>query len=138
MNFASAKKPGRGFINGAQAQEESLARSSSLYASLSEAPTFYDINERANSKVYTHNIIYSERITVFRDNSEDEDLLENPYIVDMITCPAVNRRITNKMNDNEVNHTMVERARRILCVAVKHKVQHLVLGAWANQMPGMC
>ncbi|MBY0487254.1 MAG: TIGR02452 family protein, partial [Flavobacteriaceae bacterium] len=34
LNFASAKNPGGGFLGGASAQEESLARSSSLYSSL--------------------------------------------------------------------------------------------------------
>jgi uncharacterized protein (TIGR02452 family) len=39
--FASARKPGGGFRNGAQAQEESLARSSALYACLCAVPEFY-------------------------------------------------------------------------------------------------
>ena len=34
LNFASAKNPGGGFINGAMAQEESLAASSILYRTL--------------------------------------------------------------------------------------------------------
>lgn len=34
LNFASARNPGGGFLGGSQAQEESLARSSGLYASL--------------------------------------------------------------------------------------------------------
>src|SRR3954463_12627680 len=40
LNFASAKNPGGGFLSGSQAQEESLARASGLYASLVAAVTF--------------------------------------------------------------------------------------------------
>jgi uncharacterized protein (TIGR02452 family) len=38
LNFASAKNPGGGFLNGSEAREESLARSSALYASLQQVP----------------------------------------------------------------------------------------------------
>lgn len=130
LNFASAKNPGGGFLNGAQAQEESLARSSSLYGSLSNASLFYHVNEIAKSKVYTHSIIYSGGVTVIRDTTENEGLLEIPYVVDIITCPAVNRRITHREENNYIDSVIIERAKRVLCVAYKHRVKHLILGAW--------
>jgi len=131
LNFASAKNPGGGFLNGAQAQEESLARTSTLYSSLSDAKCFYDINEAAKSRVYTHNIIYSENVTVFRDSSAEENLLKTPYIVDIVSCPAVNRRLTkSSIKDTIVDDVMIERTRMIFSVTKKHDVGHLVLGAW--------
>src|SRR5215472_15160501 len=40
LNFALAKNPGGGFLTGARAQEESLARSSGLYACLNGNPMY--------------------------------------------------------------------------------------------------
>ncbi|EEB95112.1 hypothetical protein MPER_05972 [Moniliophthora perniciosa FA553] len=52
LNFASAKKPGGGFLTGAQAQEESIARSSTLYPSLMTdiASKFYNYHLKPDRK----------------------------------------------------------------------------------------
>lgn len=44
LNFASAKNPGGGFLGGARAQEEDLARASALYPALERASEYYEAN----------------------------------------------------------------------------------------------
>jgi uncharacterized protein (TIGR02452 family) len=69
LNFASAKNPGGGFLRGAQAQEESIARSSSLYLALTQALFFngyYGYNRRGKKGIYSHRMIYSPRVTIFK------------------------------------------------------------------------
>ena len=88
LNFASAKNPGGGFRTGAQAQEESLARSSGLYLSLLKAFSHYSYHRTHRSGLYSDRMIYSPRCPVFR--RDDGELLERVYRVDFITSPAPN------------------------------------------------
>lgn len=46
LNFASAKNPGGGFLNGAMAQEESIARASTLYPCLIKENEFYNYHKK--------------------------------------------------------------------------------------------
>ncbi len=108
LNFASAKKPGGGFINGSQAQvriafyipyfqlsshyiqEESLARSSTLFASLSVPISkrfYFHYALDPDNAFYTHSMIYSPSVIIFRD---DKGEWTAPLEVDMLTCAAVN------------------------------------------------
>jgi hypothetical protein len=71
LNFASAKHPGGGFLNGAQAQEESIARSSTLYPSLmSETATpFYTVHRHdPQAGYYSHSMVYSPNVLLLRDD----------------------------------------------------------------------
>ena len=64
--FASAKNPGGGFLNGARAQEESIARVSALYACQTSVPQFYALPRQAQDLRYSDRVIYSPRVPVFR------------------------------------------------------------------------
>ena len=131
LNFASAKNPGGGFLGGSQAQEESLARASSLYASLVQADGFYRANKDCRSSIYTDHIIYSPDVVVFRDHKDK--LLRKPYLLSFITVPAVNAGAVRKneaKNISKINSVMVERIEKILRVALYYQHTHIILGAW--------
>ncbi|KZP28482.1 hypothetical protein FIBSPDRAFT_852625 [Athelia psychrophila] len=90
LNFASATKPGGGFLTGAQAQEESLARSSTLYRSLTAAPAqaFYAAHNRnSRGEYYTHAMALSPGVVFFRD---DAGGWTEPVEADVLTSAAVN------------------------------------------------
>lgn len=131
LNFASAKNAGGGFLGGAQAQEESLARSSALYESLMSQPAYYERNRACGTCLYTDHMILSPEVPVFRhDNGE---LRNEPYRVCILTAPAVNagaiqRNETEKTN--EIDRVMRRRMEYVLNVALHHQYGTLILGAW--------
>src|SRR5262249_60941792 len=88
LNFASARNPGGGFLGGAKAQEEDLARRSALYACLLTQRPYYDANRAERSLLYTDHIIYSPSVPFFRDRALD--LVESPFCASIITAPAPN------------------------------------------------
>lgn len=131
LNFASAKNPGGGFLSGARAQEESLARSSGLYASLSSQQEMYEHNRRLKTSLYSDYMIYSPRVPVFR--YETGELREMPYHVSFISAPAVNASAIRKNepeNTPKIHTYMAQRLMRILWVARKMGHKTVVLGAW--------
>jgi uncharacterized protein (TIGR02452 family) len=131
LNFASAKNPGGGFLGGAQAQEESLARSSSLYACLSANFAIYEHNRMGKSCLYSDWMIYSPRVPVFRN--DDGSLIQKPYLAAFLTSPAVNAGVVRQKEPENVSliePVNRERARKLLWIANRERHQTLVLGAW--------
>ena len=88
LNFASAKNPGGGFLNGAMAQEESLAASGGLYRTLTPHEGYYRRNRACGTMMYTGCAIYSPDVVFFRD--EKFRLLPRPVTASVLTLPAVN------------------------------------------------
>ncbi|MGN7823796.1 TIGR02452 family protein [Chitinophaga sp. 22536] len=131
LNFASAKNPGGGFLKGAHAQEEALARASGLYTCLQQQPEMYQINRNNGSCLYTDHMIYSPLVPVFRNDAGQ--LLEDYYTVSVITAPAVNAGAVNDNepeNINRIKPVMLARMEKLLSVAVAQQQTTLVLGAW--------
>ncbi|OLR93921.1 TIGR02452 family protein [Actinokineospora bangkokensis] len=131
LNFASARKPGGGFLNGAQAQEESLARASALYPTLLAAEDFYAHHRANHDLVYTDRVIYSPDVPVYRD--DDGALLAQPYPLSFLTAAAPNRSaiLTNQPERAAaIEGALRARATRVLHVAATHGHTRLVLGAW--------
>jgi uncharacterized protein (TIGR02452 family) len=129
LNFASAKHPGGGFLSGAEAQEEALARSSGLYASLRAAPEFYAFHNARRDLLYSDHMIYSPAVPVFRDDAGT--LLEDAYDVAFLTSAAPNRgAIQDPVVAGHVPGVLRTRVAKVLALAHAHGHRRLVLGAW--------
>ncbi|MBM3882795.1 MAG: TIGR02452 family protein, partial [Verrucomicrobia bacterium] len=131
LNFASARQPGGGFLTGAQAQEESLARASALYRCLLAQPEYYERQRACTSALYLDLAMFSPGVPFFRDDAGA--LLEEPFLASVITAAAPNAGAVarNQWADLDlVPVTLGQRAELVLEVAVRHEVKQLVLGAW--------
>jgi uncharacterized protein (TIGR02452 family) len=129
--FASAKNPGGGFLSGAKAQEESIARASALYPCLLAAPEFYAFHRSQRDLRYSDRVVYSPRVPVFRDDKGN--LLDQPYMTSFLTAAAPNLGAilrNQPEHANDVPAVLNRRARRILQVAAAHGHRTIVLGAW--------
>lgn len=131
LNFASAKNPGGGFLNGSQAQEESLARSSALHASLLRAWDFYERHRASPSLLYSDAMILSPGCPVIRDDGGA--LLEEPRLAAFITSAAPNAGAAADDRPEELPHipdVFRRRSEYVLALAASQGYKHLVLGAW--------
>lgn len=131
LNFSSARNPGGGYLNGAQAQEEALCRASALYTTLLRVPEFYAHHRADRSPFYTDRVIHSPGVPVFRDDRGR--LLDTPYHVGFLTSPAPNAGVIAQRTPDEVHlipAALASRVERVLETAADRGYRRLVLGAW--------
>lgn len=135
LNFASAKKPGGGFLSGAQAQEESIARSSTLYPSLmtETGQGFYTPHKRdPKGGFYSHAMIYTPGVLLLRDDSGN---WHAPLEVDVLTSAAVNAGVVRREGsgaEEKIAAAMRERMGRLLFLFEMRGVRNLVLGSFGT------
>jgi uncharacterized protein (TIGR02452 family) len=131
LNFASARNPGGGFLGGAQAQEESLTRSSGLYPCLLRQPQFYERHRSSQCLLYQDLAIFSPGVPFFVN--DDGGFLDEPALASVITSPAPN---TGALANNDpaklplASQTLRRRAEFVLRLAAAKNVDTLILGAW--------
>lgn len=137
FNFANPVEIGGGWWRGAVAQEESIARSSSLVNSLSTdtAENFYrhNINMRSTPRrdFSSDYIIVTDKMPVFRD--DNYDLLDSYFIASCITSPACYARGLNTRDEKvaqELHNVMLARIRKVIMGCAEKGYRALVLGAF--------
>lgn len=131
LNFASAKNPGGGFLGGAKAQEEDIARRSALYPCLVTQPAYYEANRAFPSLLYTDHLIWSPRVPHFRDDGLA--VVDEPWLSSIVTSPAPNAGETLRRAPDAtpaIESALRRRAAQVLAVLAAQGAQEIVLGAW--------
>ena len=143
LNFASAKNPGGGFLNGSQAQEETLARSTGLYPCQLNAEKYYTHHRNNKSPFYSDNMIYAPQVVVFKN--DEGKFLENLASTSFITSAAVNAGVVRRQqpeDEDKIEDIMRVRIKKMLALALIKGHKTLILGAWGcgvfeNDPPSM-
>ncbi|KAG0693958.1 hypothetical protein DFH29DRAFT_962245 [Suillus ampliporus] len=155
LSFASPKRPGGGYLHGGNEQEEGLARSSSLVASLQadSAKAFYMTHRKFLSVdgagIYDHSMVYSPGVVAFRqDDSDDTSPLTTassndsipPYLVNVISAVPVNAAAIRQnysitpsdahIFEDGIRDKMRDRMARALRIFEARGDRALVLGAF--------
>jgi uncharacterized protein (TIGR02452 family) len=140
LSFASATKPGGGFLSGAQAQEESIARATTLYPSI-VAPTanqFYQLHKKdRRGGFYSHAMIFSPSVIVLRDDAGE---WVPPHQIEVVTSTAVNAGVVRERTEENssgdvgarIEGVMRERMARILFLFELQGLRNIVLGSFGT------
>lgn len=137
LNMASRRNPGGGVTTGSGAQEENLFRRTNLFRSLYQFAIYaskYGLKKSPCQYPLDRNWggIYTPGATVFKGaESEGYPLLEDPFEVDFIAVPAVNRPELDGegMIVPYLAEATKNKMRTLFRIALVHGNDSLVLGA---------
>jgi uncharacterized protein (TIGR02452 family) len=127
LNFASAVHPGGGYIRGANAQEECLCRSSTLYNVLEKFSESFYIPNRQLDLTYTDSMFYTPNVIFFKDDFGNS--LPEYRKFNVITAAAPNNR-TKWISDEKLQDIFLRRIQMVFAVAAKHGQRNIIVGAW--------
>ena len=130
LNFASATTPGGGWLYGARAQEESLARSSTLVHAIRDDEMYQNEAHQTNP-FYDDTVILTPNVPFFRQHNGQ--ILDTPWQGDVITCAAVMADAVRRympMRVGEIGATMRQRTEKVFRIATTLDADILILGAW--------
>ena len=131
LNFANAYHPGGEYLYGAIAQEETLCRRSTLYASLSSpaAEEMYRYNEEHLSPEGSDYLLLSPYVTIFRDMRYR--LTPRVTTTAVISAPALDLDgEAGMLPQAQIDQVMQRRVENLLLAAAAHGYPSIILGAW--------
>ena len=131
LNFANAYHPGGGYLFGAVAQEETLCRRSTLYASLSnpDAEAMYAFNRANIAPEGSDYLLLSPFVTIFRDLRLN--ITEQTTETAVLSAPALDLDgQAGTLDRAAIDAVMKRRVENILLAAHEYGYRTLVLGAW--------
>ena len=138
LNMASFHTPGGGVERGSAAQEESIFRRSNIFRSLYQ---FHPVGENYHIEQkeeqypleMRYGAIYTPGVTVFRKPESDEcRIMEDAFMVDVITIPAVRKPTLTEDGDVEdwVKEILTGKVKQMLDIAFENGNDSLVLSAF--------
>ncbi|KAI0691198.1 hypothetical protein BC835DRAFT_1279645 [Cytidiella melzeri] len=153
LSFASPKKPACGYLNGADEQEDVIARHSSLIASLTsdaarpfyQEHRFYKTDD--GSGLHDHSMLYSPGVVAFRADPDDAEVTDSiggdfipPYSISVVSAVPVNAAMVRakhiilpsekELFENGIRSAMKERMARVLRIFEDKRHRIIILGAF--------
>ena len=128
LNFANGFFPGGGFLHGANAQEESICKVSSLFSTLIKCKEYYQYHSDIGSELSSDYMIFSPNVPIFFN--DDFKPLKKPVLCSFITSAAVNVGGLLTEEIPKVYENMNSRIQKVLELAIHQNCKVLILGAF--------